>query len=96
MQTPEADLSMPKVASRTFRDKLTSYLHSPVPIAVTCRGQTVGFYVPTRPDQNVANRAAMESALAMRRHRNPMSLNGSSEDSAARIRNRISWNVCVP
>ena len=38
---------------REFRDDLAQYLDSPVPLAITRHGQTVGYYVPAHrgPDE---------------------------------------------
>jgi hypothetical protein len=36
------------VGAREFRESLAEYLDSPVPIAVTRHGRTVGYYVPAR------------------------------------------------
>ncbi|GCA92249.1 hypothetical protein MAE30S32_09010 [Microcystis aeruginosa 11-30S32] len=33
-----------------FRDHLAKYLSSTTPIAVTCQGQTVGYFLPARPE----------------------------------------------
>jgi hypothetical protein len=37
-----------KVGVREFRERITSFLESDTPIAVTRRGETLGVYVPTR------------------------------------------------
>lgn len=44
---------IPRVGVREFRDDLAQYLDSNVPIAITRRSQTVGYYVPARrgPDE---------------------------------------------
>ena len=49
-----------KVGVREFREKLTSYLESRTPVAVTRHGTTIGIYVPTRP------RATREQLDALR------------------------------
>jgi len=36
-----------KVGVREFREQISSYLESTVPVAVTRRGETLGVYVPT-------------------------------------------------
>jgi antitoxin (DNA-binding transcriptional repressor) of toxin-antitoxin stability system len=38
-----------KVGIREFREKLSSYLESAAPVAITRHGMTIGIYVPTRP-----------------------------------------------
>jgi len=42
-----------RVGVREFREKLTGYLESEIPVAITRHGETIGFYVPTRrkPDE---------------------------------------------
>lgn len=37
-----------RVGVREFREDLAEYLASPVPVAITRHGQTVGYYVPAR------------------------------------------------
>jgi antitoxin (DNA-binding transcriptional repressor) of toxin-antitoxin stability system len=36
-----------RVGIREFREKLSGYLESTTPVAITRHGKTVGFYVPT-------------------------------------------------
>ncbi|MGO8757263.1 MAG: prevent-host-death protein [Terracidiphilus sp.] len=42
-----------RVGVREFREKLSGYLESAAPVAITRHGRTLGFYVPTprRPDE---------------------------------------------
>lgn len=37
-----------KVGVREFRERISSFLESDIPVAVTRRGETLGVYVPTR------------------------------------------------
>lgn len=37
-----------KVGVREFRERITSFLESDTPVAVTRRGETLGVFVPTR------------------------------------------------
>ena len=37
-----------KVGVREFRERISTFLESDTPVAVTRRGETVGVYVPTR------------------------------------------------
>ena len=39
---------METVGIREFREKLSSYLESSTPVAITRHGETVGFYLPAR------------------------------------------------
>ena len=42
-----------RVGVREFREKLSGYLESPTPVAITRHGETIGFYLPARqrPDE---------------------------------------------
>jgi len=40
-----------KVGVREFRERISTFLESDTPVAVTRRGETVGVYVPTRRKQ---------------------------------------------
>ena len=53
-----------KVGIREFREKLATYLEDETPVAVTRHGQTVGFYIPTRPKPTDADREAFRAAVA--------------------------------
>jgi hypothetical protein len=53
-----------RVGIREFREKLATYLEGETPVAVTRHGQTVGFYIPTRPKPTEADRAALRAAGA--------------------------------
>ena len=41
-----------KVGVKEFRAHLPSYLDSMSPIAITRHGETIGYYIPTRPSRN--------------------------------------------
>ena len=41
-------MSTIKVGVREFRERISSFLESETPVAVTRRGETLGVYVPTR------------------------------------------------
>lgn len=52
-----------KVGIREFRSSLADYIASDSPVAVTRHGQTVGFFIPAKPDLS-ADIAALQSAAA--------------------------------
>jgi PHD/YefM family antitoxin component YafN of YafNO toxin-antitoxin module len=55
-----------KVGIREFREKLASYLlEIDVPVAITRRGDTIGYYIPARRKRSEAERAALKEAAAM-------------------------------
>lgn len=41
-------MSTIKVGVREFRERISTFLESDTPVAVTRRGETLGIYVPTR------------------------------------------------
>jgi len=52
-----------KVGVREFREQISSYLESDVPVAVTRRGETLGIYVPTpRKPVRQAEQAELKEA----------------------------------
>jgi len=53
-----------KVGIREFRERLSAFLESTGPLAITRHGETVGYYIPTRPSKNVAHLAALRTAAA--------------------------------
>lgn len=53
-----------KVGVREFREKLATYIEGDSVVAVTRHGETVGFYVPTRPKPTDADREAFRAAAA--------------------------------
>ncbi len=71
-----------RVATRDFREDLARYLDSPIPVAITRHGQTIGYYVPARvkmPDeeQQALTRAVEQLASLLADH-------GVSEDEIVR------------
>ena len=50
------------VGSREFRENFSSFLNASDAVAITCNGQTVGFYVPVRPHKANAELAALQTA----------------------------------
>lgn len=54
-----------KVGIREFREKLASYvLRSDTPVAITRRGDTVGYYTPARRKRSEAERSALREAAS--------------------------------
>ena len=51
-----------RVGIREFREKLSSYLESPTPVAITRHGATIGIYVPTRRNPSQADLQALRAA----------------------------------
>jgi antitoxin (DNA-binding transcriptional repressor) of toxin-antitoxin stability system len=51
-----------RVGIREFREKLSGFLESPNPVAITRHGQTIGFYVPTQRRPNEADLEALRRA----------------------------------
>jgi antitoxin (DNA-binding transcriptional repressor) of toxin-antitoxin stability system len=51
-----------RVGIREFRENLSGYLESPVPVAITRHGETIGFYVPTRRRPSEADLEALRRA----------------------------------
>jgi antitoxin (DNA-binding transcriptional repressor) of toxin-antitoxin stability system len=51
-----------RVGIREFREKLSSYLESSTPVAITRHGETVGFYIPARRKRKEADLEALRSA----------------------------------
>jgi antitoxin (DNA-binding transcriptional repressor) of toxin-antitoxin stability system len=51
-----------KVGIREFRERLSSYLESKTPVAITRHGATVGVYVPTKPKPSQADLEALRVA----------------------------------
>lgn len=50
-----------RVGIREFREKLSDYLSSQMPVAITRHGETIGFYIPAR------RRPGEEDVEALRR-----------------------------
>ena len=54
-----------RIGIREFRDKLATYLlESDAPLAITRRGDTVGYYIPARRKRTETERAALKEAGA--------------------------------
>ena len=53
-----------KVGIREFRENLATFLDAAGPVAITKHGETVGYYIPTRPNKTAAQVAALRSAAA--------------------------------
>jgi hypothetical protein len=51
-----------RVGVREFREDLAGYLASPVPVAITRHGQTLGYYIPVRRKLDEGNLAALKRA----------------------------------
>jgi hypothetical protein len=51
-----------KVGMREFRAHLPQYLQASAPIAVTRQGETIGYYMPTRPMPEQIERDALKVA----------------------------------
>ena len=52
-----------RVGVRQFRDELAQYLDSQTPVAITCHGQTVGYYIPARGTANEQELVALKRAV---------------------------------
>ena len=70
------------VGVREFREELARYLDSPVPVAVTRHGQTVGYYVPARRPDREQELRGLEEAVG--RVEALLSVHGVSEDEVVR------------
>ena len=51
-----------KVGVREFREKISTFLESDTPVAVTRRGETLGVYVPTRRRPKSAELSELRAA----------------------------------
>jgi antitoxin (DNA-binding transcriptional repressor) of toxin-antitoxin stability system len=51
-----------RVGIREFREKLSSFLESSTPVAITRHGETVGFYIPARRKRKEADLEALRRA----------------------------------
>jgi PHD/YefM family antitoxin component YafN of YafNO toxin-antitoxin module len=52
-----------KVGVKEFRQNLPSYLESVLPVAITRHGETLGYYIPVRYDQNQADFQTLKKAI---------------------------------
>lgn len=72
-----------KVGIREFREKLATYLlESHEPVTITRHGDTIGFYIPARRKHGVAERAALQEAVA--KLQEMLRAKGISEDEVAK------------
>ena len=53
---------MESIGIREFREKLSSFLESSTPVAITRHGETVGFYIPARRKRRDADLDALRRA----------------------------------
>jgi antitoxin (DNA-binding transcriptional repressor) of toxin-antitoxin stability system len=53
-----------KVGIREFRERPATFLEASGPVAITRHGETVGYYIPARPDKIAAHLAALRTAAA--------------------------------
>jgi len=53
---------MESVGIREFRERLSSFLGSSTPVAITRHGETVGFYIPARRKRREADLEALRRA----------------------------------
>ena len=53
---------MESIGIREFREKLSSFLESATPVAITRHGETVGFYIPARRKRKDADLDALRRA----------------------------------
>lgn len=51
-----------KVGIREFRENLSTYLESKSPVAITRHGSTLGVYIPTKPEPEIADWEAFHAA----------------------------------
>jgi antitoxin (DNA-binding transcriptional repressor) of toxin-antitoxin stability system len=51
-----------RIGMREFRENLAGYLESGTPLAITRRGETLGFYVPAQKRNRKAELEAMRAA----------------------------------
>ena len=53
---------MESVGIREFREKLSTFLESTTPVAITRHGETVGFYIPAKRNRKEADLEALRKA----------------------------------
>ena len=83
-----------KVGIREFREKLSTYLESESPVAITRHGRTIGFYVPARPTAREEDLEALRAAGA--RIDALIEAVGSSEEELLADFKRIRRSRAVP
>ena len=54
-----------KIGMREFRENLASYLESDTPLAITRRGETLGFYIPAHKRDRGAELARLSHLKAV-------------------------------
>ena len=86
--------SSAKVGIREFREKLSTYLESDSPVAITRHGRTIGFYVPARPRAREEDLEALRAAGA--RIDALIEAAGSSEEELLADFKRIRRSRAVP
>ena len=67
-----------RVGIREFRENLSGYLESPIPVAITRHGETIGFFVPSRRRPDEADLEALRRAGE--RLQGLIASSGASED----------------
>ena len=53
-----------KIGMREFRTHLPHYLQASSPVAITRHGETIGFYIPTRPHPKKTHSDTLKNAAA--------------------------------
>lgn len=51
-----------KIGAREFRMQLATYIESQKPLAITRHGETIGYYIPTRPKPKQSDIQALRKA----------------------------------
>jgi PHD/YefM family antitoxin component YafN of YafNO toxin-antitoxin module len=73
------DTQTTKVGARQFRENFANYIgHADQPIAITRHGDTVGYYIPTRPKRSDDEKNALKEAVA--RLHEVLNVSGISSD----------------
>ena len=68
----------PKIGIREFRERLATFLEASGPVAITRHGETVGYYIPARPNKTAAHLSALRKAAEQLDAL--LTASGSSED----------------
>jgi hypothetical protein len=53
-----------KVSVREFRNHISQYMEGSSPFAVTKHGQTVGYYIPAKPQPSETDRLSLQKAAS--------------------------------
>lgn len=64
MYEQRQDEQQKKVGVREFRENLSNYIEGTETVAITKHGETVGFYIPTKPSPTQQELEALETATA--------------------------------